>query len=123
MTSHANRGFTSGSLLKELPKQLPEERFDTLLQHSCFRLEKILSLGHTTPAGEWCDQENDEWVLLLQGAAQLNIEGSGLLNLKAGDTVLLPAHCRHRVEWTDKSIVTVWLALHFEGHAATAQED
>ena len=33
--------------------------------------------------------------------------------LHAGDWILLPAHCRHRVTWTQSDPATVWLAVHF----------
>jgi cupin 2 domain-containing protein len=104
----------TASLLADLPEILPEERFETLLETAGFRLERILSQGHATPEGEWYDQDWDEWVMLLQGAARLTIEGrAGELAMKPGDTVLLPARCRHRVEWTISGQVTVWLALHY----------
>jgi cupin 2 domain-containing protein len=104
----------TASLLADLPETLPEERFETLLETSGFRLERILSLGHATPAGEWYDQTSDEWVLLVRGEARLRIEGrADELSMQPGDTVWLPAHCRHRVEWTTPLEVTVWLALHY----------
>ena len=90
------------------------ERFDTLLQTGAFRLERILSLGQATAPGQWYDQAQDEWVLLVQGAAQLRIEGmEAALEMRPGDYVLLPAHRRHRVEWTDPHTPTLWLALHY----------
>ena len=32
--------------------------------------------------------------------------------LQPGDHLLIPAHCRHRVAWTDSASETLWLALH-----------
>jgi cupin 2 domain-containing protein len=53
--------------------------------------------------------------VVLSGAAGLLVEGeSGPRTLRAGDHVHLPAHCRHRVEWTDAAEPTVWLAVHFK---------
>jgi cupin 2 domain-containing protein len=53
-------------------------------------------------------------VLLVAGAARLHIDGEpGDRSLAAGDFILLPAHCRHRVTWTDEAGPTVWLAIHF----------
>lgn len=107
------------NLLDDLPTTLDQERFDLILETPAFRLERILSLGHTTPAGQWYDQDHAEWVMLLQGAALLTIEGQPEPNrLHPGDAVLLPAHCRHRVDWTPPTQITVWLALHFMAPAA-----
>jgi cupin 2 domain-containing protein len=53
-------------------------------------------------------------VLVLAGSATLRVEGeSEPIVLGAGDSLLLPAHVRHRVEWTDPSVSTVWVALHY----------
>jgi cupin 2 domain-containing protein len=102
------------NILAGLPAQLPDERFEPLLSGGAFRLERIISQGHATPAGSWYDQPQDEWVLLLQGSAGLSFaEGEETLTLRAGDCLLIPARQRHRVEWTDPQDATVWLALHF----------
>lgn len=101
------------NLLQGLAPAGSEEVFESLLQRPGFRLERIQSWGQVTPEGEWYDQAEDEWVLLLIGAARLLVEGQEALALVPGDTLLLPAHCRHRVIWTDPAQVTVWLALHF----------
>jgi cupin 2 domain-containing protein len=103
---------TTRNLLEDLPRPAPEEDFETLLQRPGVKLERIVSHGHTTPEAEWYDQEQDEWVMLLAGAARLLIEGQGERPLAPGDALLLPAHCRHRVTWTDPDRPTVWLALH-----------
>ena len=39
------------------------------------RVERIVSSGQATPAGEWLSQDWTEWVALLSGAAGLRIEG------------------------------------------------
>ena len=53
-----------GNLLHDIPAHLAAEQFDLLLQTGTCRLERIISIGHITPPGEWYDQENNEWVLL-----------------------------------------------------------
>jgi len=101
------------SLLASLPTHLTEEVFETLIARPGVRLERILSMGHATPKGTWFDQGGDEWVLLVQGSARLRIEGQNdLVPMETGDSLWLPAHCRHRVEWTDPDKVCIWLALH-----------
>ena len=54
-----------------------------------------------------------EWVALLAGAAAIQIEGEpSVRTLAPGDWLLIPAHARHRVEWTDSTGATIWLAIH-----------
>ena len=102
------------NLLQNIPRALPAELVEELVRTPGARLERIVSRGHRTPDGEWYDQEWDEWVVVLVGRAELRIEGeSDVITLGAGDSVLLPAHVRHRVEWTDPATDTVWLALHY----------
>lgn len=110
-----------GSLLSGLPSQrLAGEAVETLEERPGLRIERIVSTGQATPEGEWYDQETDEWVLVVEGRARLRIEGEAAdRELGAGDFVLLPAHCRHRVVWTEQGKPTVWLAIHF---AATAKD-
>lgn len=92
-----------------------EELFETLLQRQGIRVERIVSHGHATPMGEWYDQSWDEWVLLLAGSAFLQIEGEPeLKQLTPGVAIMIPAHCRHRVEATDQQEPTIWLALHLD---------
>ena len=100
------------NLLANLPDASAEEVFETLAEWPGIRLERIVSNGQITPEGEWYDQEQDEWVMVLAGAARLLIEDEGEIALGPGDTVFLPAHKRHRVTWTDTDQPTVWLALH-----------
>lgn len=89
------------------------ERFDMLLQRGGLRVERIVSTGQATPDGQWYDQPQDEWVIVIEGSASLLIEGEPEMELRRGDHVLLPARCRHRVTRTDPDQPTVWLAVHF----------
>jgi len=101
------------NLFEQLPPRADDESFETLLEESGVRLERIISQAHATPADEWYDQNWLEWVLLLQGSACLRIEGElEPVLLKPGDYLNLPRHLRHRVEWTDSEQPTIWLALH-----------
>ncbi len=102
-----------GNLFTGIPAQIPDELLQVLWQRPGLRVERIVSRGHVTPANQWYDQDTDEWVVLLAGAARLRIEGqTERLDMRAGDYVLLPAHLRHRVEWTAPDQDSVWLAIH-----------
>jgi cupin 2 domain-containing protein len=103
------------NLFADLPVRLPAERIDALVATPGVRIERIVSTGHVTPPGEWYDQDGDEWVVVLRGRARLRIEGDAeVRDLYPGDHLLLRAHVRHRVEWTDDAGPTVWLAVHFQ---------
>ena len=108
-------GLSDGNLLSGLPSQpLVDEMVETLLERPGVRIERIVSTGQATPGGKWLDQTSDEWVMVVAGRARLSIEGEVAdRELGAGDFVFLPAHCRHRVAWTDAEKPTVWLAIHF----------
>ncbi len=104
---------TNSNIFKDIPEQLPEELIECIFKRDTIRIERIISKGHITPAGHWYDQEGDEWVILLQGQATVLYEKDNQsFALTAGDYLLIPAHTRHRVEWTAPELDTVWLAVH-----------
>jgi cupin 2 domain-containing protein len=74
------------------------------------RVERIAS--RAVAAGEWYDQDHDEFVLLVSGVAELAFADGSRRRLEPGDWALLPARCRHRVTWTARDHVTLWLAMH-----------
>ena len=107
------------NLLAGLPPLGPDEAVEMLLQGDCVRVERIVSHGHASPAGYWYDQDEAEWVLVLSGRARLTIEGEVEDRaLGPGDSVFLPAHCRHRVSWTAPGAATVWLAIFVDAELA-----
>jgi cupin 2 domain-containing protein len=107
----APQRIASEPLVRE-PSARDVEVIETLLTRGGVRIDRIVSRGQVTPEGCWYDQPETEWVLLLTGHARLLIEGEvGPRELGPGDAVLLPAHCRHRVTWTDPDVATVWLAV------------
>ncbi len=106
----------SGNIFADLPAHLPEEATTVLASYPGAVVERIVSTGQASPPGFWYDQDWSEWVILLQGAAALWIEGEAApRRLGPGDHVELPAHVRHRVECTDPDRPTVWLAVHWRG--------
>ncbi len=107
--------MTQGNLFAELPPPREAEHFDTLAQTPGLRIERIVSSGQCTPPGQWYDQPRAEWVVLLQGAAELRFEDEPApRRLGPGDWVFIPAHRRHRVTWTDPGATSVWLAVHWD---------
>jgi cupin 2 domain-containing protein len=103
----------NSNIFTDIPDQLPEEFIECIFKRDNLQIERIISQGHVTPPGQWYDQDWDEWVLLLQGEAIVVYEnGNQRFHLIAGDYLLIPAHTRHRVEWTPPDLQTFWLAVH-----------
>ena len=106
------------NLFDDLPTRLPAERFDVIVDAPAVRVERIVSTGHVTTPGEWLEQDTDEWVVVLRGRARLQIEGEAApRDLHPGGHVVLRAHVRHRVTWTDDLGPTVWLAVHYRAES------
>ena len=102
------------NLLSSLPDAQGAEQTETLLSRPGLRVERIVSLGQASPPGFWYDQPEGEWVLLLAGAAKLRFADEREARLlRLGDWLEIVPHRRHRVDWTDPSTPTVWLALFY----------
>ncbi len=102
------------NIFSNVPAELAEELIETLVAADQVRVERIVSHGHVSPKGFWYDQDQDEFVILLQGAARLRFDGDELaVEMQSGDFIEIPAHRRHQVEWTTPDEPTVWLAVHY----------
>ena len=97
-----------------LPKKLPpEELIETLLKNDRLVVERIVSTGQVTPPGEWYDQDLNEWLVVLQGEGELSYEDNSRIKLTVGDYLLIPAHQKHRVEYTSTEPPCIWLTVFF----------
>ena len=106
------------NLFESIPSDLPVEVFEEILQRPGVRIERILSRGQSSPGEGWYDQDEHEWVLVLQGSARLCFDDGEERALVPGEHVMIPAHRRHRVAWTDPDQVTIWLAVFFTPEVA-----
>lgn len=104
------------NIFASLPEHSDQELFTTLLERPGCRIERIISYGQASPAGFWYDQAWDEWVLLLQGAAEIDLVDRHVA-LSPGDHLFIPAGQKHRVTRTDPDQPTIWLAIHLNGPA------
>ena len=112
--------FQMGNLYSEIPtaaRSYPNEIISRLVDTSsstdggsAVRIERIVSSGHTT---EFVSQDDDEFVVLLQGQAKVVFqENAGgeesVQELKSGDYLFIPRGTRHRVAGTSKDPLAVW---------------
>jgi len=100
------------NLFADIPAHLPEELTTVLQEGHGVRIERIVSTGHRSPDGFWYDQDQDEWVVVLKGAAKLEFEDR-TVHLAPGESIHIPAHTPHRVLWTTAEEPTVWLAVFY----------
>jgi cupin 2 domain-containing protein len=57
------------NLFSGISSKLRDERIDELVASPGLRIERIVSTGHASPPGFWCDQPGSEWVVVLSGSA------------------------------------------------------
>lgn len=101
-------------MFQDLPAPLPEEVTLCLLCSAQLRIERIVSHGHCSETDFWYDQDQAEWVIVLQGEARLRFANDDRsLHLRSGMYVNIAAHEKHRVEWTKPDEDTIWLAVFY----------
>lgn len=103
----------SENIFDLMPTDLSAEVFNTLVGTDNIKIERIVSKGHVSPKQGWYDQQQNEWVIVLQGGASIEIEDKGVIDLQPGGYINIPSRTKHRVTWTDENIETVWLAVHY----------
>ena len=104
------------NLFHPLPDDLTEEVFTELLRQDAIRIERIVSHGHASPEDFWYDQDEHEWVLLLEGEAGIAFADGRQVHLTRGDTLSLPARTRHRVVFTSRP--AIWLAVFYPNRSS-----
>lgn len=103
------------NIFHDLPEKLDIEDVHLLVSGQDVRIERIVSQGHTSPKEGWYDQDEHEWVMVLQGSGTLLFDDGREITLVRGDHITIPAHSRHKVTWTDPDRITVWLAVFYKG--------
>lgn len=102
------------NLFNDLPNAVSGEMVDVLAESNNVRIQRIVSMGQSSPEGFWYDQDENEWVVVLKGHAELMFEGDAQpITMNPGDHQFIAAHRRHRVESTSITEPTVWLAVFF----------
>ncbi|MDY0117806.1 MAG: cupin domain-containing protein [Sulfurimonadaceae bacterium] len=101
------------NILKNIPAPVDEEFLETLVEHSNVHIVRIVSYGHIAPKEGWYDQAENEWIVVLEGAAILSFPNGEDMKLSKGDSYYIPAHQQHKVSWTAPGEQTIWLACFF----------
>ena len=101
------------NIFQNIPLDIPEEIFETIIESSSVKVEKIISRGQKSPDNFWYDQDKNEWVIIIKGEARLQFENNQTIDLVEGDYLNIPAHQKHRVLWTKPDEETIWLAVYY----------
>ena len=101
------------NIYKAVPEKIDAELLELLVENENVRVERIVSQGHKSPETGWYDQQQNEWVIVLQGEALLEFADGSTRRLKTGDYINIKAHVKHKVSWTDPDMKTIWLAIHY----------
>lgn len=105
--------ITYGNLFSNIPVLTMGELFEDVIVTDFTRIQRIISRGQSSPEGFWYDQAENELVIVLQGKGRLEFEDGERLDMDVGDFVAIPAHRKHRVDWTDPDTETIWLAVFY----------
>lgn len=106
--------INSVNIFDSIPKDLSFEVFEDIIGASTIRIERIISKGHSSPDIGWYDQNENEWVMIVDGKATLEFEDGSKRELSTGDYINIPAHVKHKVLWTDPNQITIWLAIFYK---------
>ncbi len=101
--------MSSFNLFKSVPMAGQKELFETLLKCRNVTIERIQSPAMTR--SERYVQEQDEWVCLLQGQAEMEMDNR-ILYLHTGETLFIPGGTPHQVLNTSQDPLCIWLAVH-----------
>jgi cupin 2 domain-containing protein len=101
------------NIFHNIPIAATAEIFDPLLQHNNITIKRIVSSGQTAPESGWFDQPENEWVLVLQGMAEITFDDGSIVAMETGDFLNIPAGRKHKVTKTSDQPNTIWLAVHY----------
>lgn len=107
----ARRPPSKVTLLECLQVSSGQETTEVLVRLPGLKIERIVSLDSASPPGFWYEQEDYEWVLVLSGCGDVELEDGKMVRLGPGEALNIPPGCRHRVARTDPDVATVWLAV------------
>ena len=114
-TLNIGKQMNAANIFANIPARIPAEMVERIVHSSTVTVERIISPpGHASPEGFWYDGDRNEWVLVLKGGAGVLFEDESAPRLLShGDHLTIPAHVRHRVDWTDPDRETIWLAVYY----------
>ena len=100
------------NIFKNINVDKINEEFIEILRDKNIRIERIVSNGQKSEDDFWYDQDENEFILILEGSAIIEFQNKEV-SLKKGDYIDIKSHEKHRVKYTSNSEPTVWLAVFY----------
>ncbi|MCP4970218.1 MAG: cupin [Arcobacter sp.] len=104
------------NLLENIVIDKENEKIEDILKTRNIRIERIISNGQSTEEDFWYDQEENEFVILLEGNAILEIKEDNKIKqieLVKNEYINIKANVKHRVKYTDSNNPTIWLTIFY----------
>ncbi|WP_210459084.1 cupin domain-containing protein [Vibrio crassostreae] len=101
------------NIYADIPSSLPNEMFNALISNENIRIERILSHGHSSPEEGWYNQDENEWVMVLEGQGVIEFDDGRVVTLSKGDYINIAAREKHKVIGTVENVVTIWSAVFY----------
>ena len=101
------------NIFDKIPDNIDKEIFNDIVKTKKLRIERIISKGQTSPDSGWYDQDENEWVMVIEGCGVIAFFDGSKIKLNKGDYVNIPKHTKHKVIWTDTNNITLWLAIFY----------
>lgn len=103
------------NLFEDIKIDKNSEEFIDILNKTNIRIQRIVSNGQASKEGFWYEQEENEFVTILEGEAILEFANKDKedIILKKGDFYNIEVKEKHRVKYTSIEETTIWLAIFY----------
>lgn len=103
------------NLFEDIKIDKNQEEFIDILNKPNIRIQRIVSNGQVTKEDFWYEQEENEFVTILEGEAVLEFanKDKSEIVLKKGDFSNIEAKEKHRIKYTSIEETTIWLAIFY----------
>lgn len=103
------------NLFEDIKIDKNSEEFIDILNKPNIRIQRIVSNGQASKEGFWYEQEENEFVTILEGEAVLEFEDKDKSDivLKKGDFCNIEVKEKHRLKYTSIEEPTIWLAIFY----------
>lgn len=88
------------------------EFFETLIDSKNIKIERIVSKGNSDSPDFWYNQQQDEWVILIQGTAKIAFENEETISIVAGEHLFIPKFKKHKIVETSTQPECIWIGVH-----------